>query len=101
MPRKTPSIRWSAELRGFSGRFVDDVLDRRTASYVRVEEMLSAFAVRVRSSVKRARDTDWTVNISLRWQSSRLPTCLASRGIGKASLRIHFSAPRVSRVMYV
>lgn len=42
----------------------------RAASLVRDEEMLAVREIRVRSSVKR--DTDWTVNISLRWHGTRL-----------------------------
>lgn len=62
------------------------------ADLVRDEETLSTREVRVRSSVKR--DTDWTVNISLRRVSAR------ARGIGKVGLCIHFSTVGLSRVMY-
>lgn len=50
----------------------------RAASLVRNEEMLAVREIRVRSSVKR--DTDWTVNISLRWHGTRL-TRLAREGL--------------------
>jgi len=54
--------------------YQNDLLERsiadRAAGLVRDEETLSVRKVRVRSSVKR--DTDWTVNISLRWHDTRL-----------------------------
>ena len=49
----------------------------RAASLVRDEEMLAAREIRVRSSVKR--DTDWTVNISLRWHGTWLSRLGVSR----------------------
>lgn len=60
------------------------------------EETLSVREVRVRSSVKR--DTDWTVNISLRWHGTRLGVSrLAREGLERWVLCIHFSIARVSR----
>lgn len=81
----------------------NDLLERpiadRATGLVRDEETLSVREVRVRSSVKR--DTDWTVNISLRWHDTRLDVSqLARRGIGKVGLCIHFSTASLSRVMY-